>query len=202
MQIIPNGLNVSQSKLSNINSENNSKEYSRDNSSQQNKMSSNIIDLKKSSVEKLLSQLHKNKDNSYNNLSRDEPYDLKEKISNIMNKNIYSNVNNINYRDLKKSSKIIVNKNSNPIMIKGEKISEKNSKSDLIEKEKEKNIISLKEQIKEQNKEKNIEKEIENYECGIMILKEEKTKEKNNKIIPDKDLSDTENDSLLFVICK
>ena len=198
VQIIPNGLNVSQYKLSNINSANNSKEYSRDNSSQQNKKSSNIIDLKKSSVEKLLSQLHKNKDNSYNNLSRDEQHDLKEKISNIMNKNIYSNINNINYRDLKKSSKIIVNKNSNPIMIKDEKISEKNSKSDLKEKEKDKNIISLKDQIKDQNKEKN--KEIENYESGMMILKEEKSKEKSNKIIPDKDLSDDENDSLLLYV--
>ena len=47
VQIIPNGLNVSQYKLSNINSANNSKEYSRENSSQQNKKSSNIIDLKK-----------------------------------------------------------------------------------------------------------------------------------------------------------
>ena len=46
-------------------------------------MSSNIIDLKKSSVEKLLSQLHKNKDNSYNNLSRDE-HDLKEKMKIIL----------------------------------------------------------------------------------------------------------------------
>ena len=200
VQIIPNGLNVSQYKLSNINSANNSKEYSRDNSSQQNKMSSNIIDLKKSSVEKLLSQLHKNKDNSYNNLSRDE-HDLKEKISNIMNKNIYSNLNNINYRDLKKSSKIIVNKNSNPIIIKDEKISsEKNSKIDL--KEKEKNIISLKDQIKEpikdKAKQKLKEKEKENNEHGIII--KEKSKEKSDKIIPDKDLSDSENDSLLLYV--
>ena len=58
-------------------------------------MGSNIKDLKKSSVEKLLSQLHKNKDNSYNNLSRDE-HDLKEKISSLMNKNIYTNLNNLN----------------------------------------------------------------------------------------------------------
>ena len=36
-------------------------------------------------------------------------------------------------------------------MIKDEKISEKNSKSDLKEKEKDKNIISLKDQIKDQN---------------------------------------------------
>jgi hypothetical protein len=117
-----------------------------------------------------------------------------------MNKNIYSNINNINYRDLKKSSKIIVNKNSNPVMIRDEKISEKNSKSDLKEKEKEKekNIVSLKDQIKEQKKEKN--EEIENYECGMMIIKEEKSKEKSNKIIPDKDLSDTENDSLLLYV--
>ena len=47
VQIIPNGLNVSQYKLSNINSANNSKEYSWDNSSQKNKMSSNMIDNKK-----------------------------------------------------------------------------------------------------------------------------------------------------------
>jgi len=59
------------------------------------------MDIKKSNIEKLLSQLHKNKDNSYNNLSLDE-YDLKAEINNIMNKNIYSNLNNINYRDLKK----------------------------------------------------------------------------------------------------
>ena len=167
VQIIPNGLNVSQYKLSNINSANNSKEYSRENSSQQNKKSSNIIDLKKSSVEKLLSQLHKNKDNSYNNLSRDD-HDLKEKISSIMNKNIYTNLNNINinYRDLKKNSKIIVNKNSNPIILKDEKISEKNSNVDLKEKEQEKHIISLKDKIKENNKEKekNKEQNIENNE--------------------------------------
>ena len=184
VQIIPNGLNVSQYKLSNMNSANNSKEYSRENSSQQNKMGSNIKDLKKSSVEKLLSQLHKNRDNSYTNLSKDEP-DLKEKISSIMNKNIYTNLNNINYRDLKKSSKIIVNKNSNPVVVKEEKISEKNSKGDL--KEKEKNILPTKEKVKEK----------ENKE----ILKEkEKSKDKINKVIPDKDLSDSENDSLLLYV--
>ena len=198
VQIIPNGLNVSQYKLSNINSANNSKDYSRENSSQQNKMTSNIIDLKKSGVEKLLSQMHKNKDNSYNNLSRDDP-ELKEKISNIKNKNIYSNIN-INYRDLKKSNKIIVNKNYNPIIIKDEKLTEKNSKTDL--KEKEKNIVSLKDKIKEKEedkgkeKEKNIEKEEEDNE---KIKNKEKTKEKNT-IIPDKDLSDSENDSLLLYV--
>ena len=199
VQIIPNGLNVSQYKLSNINSVNNSKDYSRENSLQQNKMNSNIIDLKKSGVEKLLSQMHKNKDNSYNNLSKDDP-ELKEKISNIKNKNIYSNIN-INYRDLKKSSKIIVNKNSNPIIIKDEKLSEKNSQTDL--KEKEKNIVSLKEKTKEKEEDKekekvkNIEKEKDDNE---QIIKKEKTKEKDNKIIPDKDLSDSENDSLLLYV--
>ena len=201
VQIIPNGLNVSQYKLSNINSANNSKEYSRENSSQQNKKSSNIIDLKKSSVEKLLSQLHKNKDNSYNNLSRDD-HDLKEKISSIMNKNIYTNLNNINinYRDLKKNSKIIVNKNANPIILKDEKISEKNSNVDLKEKEQEKHIISLKDKIKENNKEKekNKEQNIENNEFSLS--KEKNNKEKNNKLIPDKDLSDSENDSLLLYV--
>ena len=186
VQIIPNGLNVSQYKLSNMNSANNSKEYSRENSSQQNKMGSNIKDLKKSSVEKLLSQLHKNKENSYNNLSRDE-HDLKEKISSIMNKNIYTNLNNLNYRDLKKNSKIIVNKNSNPIIVKDEKISEKNSKSDL--KEKNKNIILSKDKSKEK----------ENNE-HIMDKDKDKQKEKSNKIIPDKDLSDSENDSLLLYV--
>jgi hypothetical protein len=199
VQIIPNGLNVSQYKLSNMNSANNSKVYSRENSSQQNKMGSNIKDLKKSSVEKvekLLSQLHKNKDNSnsYNNLSRDE-HELKEKISSI--KNIYTNLNNINYRDLKKSSKIIVNKNSNPIIVKDEKISEKNSKSDLKDKEKdkEKNIAPTKEKIKDklkENKDNLMDKDKEKDK--------DKSKEKSNKIIPDKDLSDTENDSLLLYV--
>ena len=72
-----------------------------------------------------------------------------------MNKNIYTNLNNINinYRDLKKNIKIIVNKNSNPIILKDEKISEKNSNVDLKEKEQEKHIISLKDKIKENNKE-------------------------------------------------
>ncbi len=199
VQIIPNGLNVSQYKLSNMNSANNSKEYSRENSSQQNKMGSNIKDLKKSSVEKvekLLSQIHKNKDNSnsYNNLSRDE-HEFKEKISSMINKNIYTNLNNINYRDLKKSSKIIVNKNSNPIIVKDEKISEKNSKSDLKEKErdKDKNTIPTKEKVKEkEDKAHLIEKEKEKDK--------DKSKEKSNKIIPDKDLSDTENDSLLLYV--
>ena len=182
-----------------MNSANNSKEYSRENSSQQNKMGSNIKDLKKSSVEKvekLLSQIHKNKDNSnsYNNLSRDE-HEFKEKISSMINKNIYTNLNNINYRDLKKSSKIIVNKNSNPIIVKDEKISEKNSKSDLKEKErdKDKNTIPTKEKVKEkEDKAHLIEKEKEKDK--------DKSKEKSNKIIPDKDLSDTENDSLLLYV--
>ena len=62
------------------------------------------MDIKKTSIEKILRQLYKNKDNSYNNLSLDE-HDLKEEISNIMNKNIYSNLNNINYCDLKKVAK-------------------------------------------------------------------------------------------------
>ena len=136
--------------------------------------------------------MHKNKDNSnsYNNLSRDE-HELKEKISSI--KNIYTNLNNINYRDLKKSSKIIVNKNSNPIIVKDEKISEKNSKSDLKEKErdKDKNTIPTKDKVKErEDKAHLIEKEKE----------KDKSKEKSNKIIPDKDLSDTENDSLLLYV--
>ena len=184
VQLIPNGLNVSQYKLSNMNSANNSKEYSRENSSQQNKMGSNIKDLKKSSVEKLLSQLHKNKDNSYNNLSRDE-HDLKEKISSLMNKNIYTNLNNLNYRELKKNNKIIVNKNSNPIIVKDEKISEKNSKVDI--KEKDKNIILSKEKSKEKENNDN-------------LIEKEKEKEKSKKIIPDKDLSDSENDSLLLYV--
>ena len=184
VQLIPNGLNVSQYKLSNMNSANNSKEYSRENSSQQNKMGSNIKDLKKSSVEKLLSQLHKNKDNSYNNLSRDE-HDLKEKISSLMNKNIYTNLNNLNYRELKKNNKIIVNKNSNPIIVKDEKISEKNSNVDI--KEKDKNIILSKEKSKEKENNDN-------------LIEKEKEKEKSKKIIPDKDLSDSENDSLLLYV--
>ena len=119
-----------------------------------------------------------------------------------MNKNIYTNLNNINinYRDLKKNSKIIVNKNSNPIIIKDEKISEKNSNVDLKEKEQEKHIISLKDKIKENNKEKekNKEQNIENNE--LSLSKEKNNKEKNNKLIPDKDLSDSENDSLLLYV--
>ena len=159
VQIIPNGLNVSQYKLSNMNSANNSKEYSKENSLQQNKMGSNIKDLKKSSVEKLFSHLHKNKDNSYNNLNKEEP-DFKEKISSIMNKNIYSNINNLNYRDLKKSSKIIMNKNSNPIIVRDEKFSEKNSKSDLKEKEKDKNIMPTKDKIKEKENNENLNEKL------------------------------------------
>ena len=193
VQIIPNGLNVSQYKLSNMNSANNSKEYSKENSSQQNKMGSNIKDLKKSSVEKLLSHLHKNKDNSYNNnINKEEP-DFKEKISSIMNKNIYSNINNLNYRDLKKSSKIIMNKNSNPIIVRDEKFSEKNSKSDLKEKEKDKNIMPTKDKIKEKENNENLNEKLKEK-------KKEKSKEKTNKIIPDKDLSDSENDSLILYV--
>ena len=192
VQIIPNGLNVSQYKLSNMNSANNSKEYSKENSLQQNKMGSNIKDLKKSSVEKLFSHLHKNKDNSYNNLNKEEP-DFKEKISSIMNKNIYSNINNLNYRDLKKSSKIVMNKNSNPIIVRDEKISEKNSKSDLKEKDKDKNILPIKDKIIEKENNENIIEKVKEK-------KKEKSKEKNNKIIPDKDLSDSENDSLILYV--
>ena len=100
VQIIPNGLNNSQYKLSNINSTNNSKEYSHENSSKQNKINTtNIIDLKKSNIDKILNQLHKNKEK--NNISKEDNI-LKEKINNIMNKNIYSDINNINYRDFKK----------------------------------------------------------------------------------------------------
>ena len=192
VQIIPNGLNVSQYKLSNMNSANNSKEYSKENSLQQNKMGSNIKDLKKSSVEKLFSHLHKNKDNSYNNLNKEEP-DFKEKISSVMNKNIYSNINNLNYRDLKKSSKIVMNKNSNPIIVRDEKISEKNSKSDLKEKDKDKNILQIKDKIIEKENNENIIEKVKEK-------KKEKSKEKNNKIIPDKDLSDSENDSLILYV--
>ena len=119
-------------------------------------MGSNIKDLKKSSVEKLLSHLHKNKDNSYNNNINKEETDFKEKISSIMNKNIYSNINNLNYRDLKKSSKIIMNKNSNPIIVRDEKNTKKNSKSDLKEKEKDKNIIPTKDKIKEKENNENL----------------------------------------------
>ena len=203
VQIMPNGLNVSQYKLSNINSSNNSKEYSKENSSQQqNKISSNIIDLKKSSVDKLLSQIHKNKDNSYNNnLSRDDQHGLKDKITSIINKNIYTNLSNLNYHDFKKSNKILVNKNSsNPIIIKDEKLSEKNSKRDLIDKkekdkdkDKEKNILSIKEKFKEFNK--------KDKEKDKNITNKENVKDKNNhKIIPDKDLSDSEDDSLLSFV--
>jgi serine/threonine protein kinase len=210
VQIIPNGLNNSQYKLSNINSTNNSKEYSRENSSKQNKINANIIDLKKTNVDKILNQLHKNKDK--NNISK-EDNELKEKINKIINKNIYSDINNINYRDFKKISKINVNKNSNPIIVKEEKISENNS-----------NTNSKKELLKQYNK--NNKKESEDYmKSGKKDLlfaynlnkkdKEDKKENKENKEskenkenkdvnalinVPDKDLSDNENDSLLLYI--
>ena len=193
VQIISNGLNVSQYKLSNINSSNNSKEYSKENSSQQNKKSSSIIDFKKIGVEKLLSHLQKNKDNSnsYNNISRDDQHDLKDKISGIINKNIYTNLNNANFNnnELKKNNKIIVNKNSNPFIIKEEKLSEKNSKKDIMDKY---------EKIKDKNKEKNIISSIKD-KFKEKINKNIVNKEKE-KIIPDKDLSNSENDSLLLYV--
>ena len=193
VQMIPNGLNVSQYKLSNINSANNSNDFSRENSSQQNKKTSNIIDLKRSSVEKLFSKFHKNNENSYNNLSKEE--NIKEKIFSIMNKNIYSN---LNFRESKKSSKIIVNKNSNPIIVKEENLSNKNSKSDLKEKAKEKNIFSLKDKLKENDKDKDKEKPEDKINKPNQPNKDN-TKDKN-KLIPDKDLSDSENDSLLLYV--
>ena len=154
-----------------------------------------------------MNQLHKNKDK--NNLSK-EDNELKEKINKIINKNIYSDINNNNYRDFKK---ININKNSNPIIVKEEKISENNS-----------NTNSKKELLKQYNK--NNKKENEDYMksgkkdllFAYNIIKKEKENKKENKEnkekkenkenkdinalknIPDKDLSDNENDSLLLYI--
>ena len=211
VQIIPNGLNNSQYKLSNINSTNNSKEYSRENSSKQNKINTNIIDLKKTNVDKLLNQLHKIKDK--NSISKDDN-ELKEKINKIINKNIYSDISNINYRDFKKINKISVNKNANPIIVKEEKISENNSNTNSkkeiflqnnINNKKNGNedyiksgkkdllfVYNLNKKSKEDKKENKESKE--NKEN-----KENKDKDKN-KNKPDKDLSDNENDSLLVYI--
>lgn len=205
IQIIPNGLNGSQYKLSNINSTNISKEISRENSSKQSKMNSNIIDLKKSNVDKIFNQFNKNKDNLSNNISKEEN-ELKEKINNIINKNIYSEISsNINYRDFKKNNKIIVNKNTNPIIIKGEKILEINS-----------NTNSKKEIIKQSNKKS--EDYMKSGKKDLLFMynlnkksKEDKKENNNNennkeandanlKKMPDKDLSDDENDSLLQYI--
>ena len=211
VQIIPNGLNNSQYKLSNINSTNNSKEYSHENSSKQNKISNtNIIDLKKSTVDKILNQLHKNKDK--NNISK-EDYILKEKlINNLINKNIYSDINNINYRDFKNNNKILVNKNINPIIVKEENIledSDSHSKNEInIKKD---NLNEKKKDIKIENNIKLGKKDLlsdhilnnknkeEKNENSKKIKEKEKEKEKENELkkVPDKDLSDTENDSLL-----
>ena len=206
VQIIPNGLNNSQYKLSNINSTNNSKEYSHENSSKQNKINNtNIIDLKKSTVDKILNQLHKNKEKN-NNISKEDNI-LKEKINNIMNKNIYSDINNLNYRDFKKNNKIIVNKNINPIIVKEENILENNSSSNS------KNEI-IKQNIKN-NKDNENKNNIKSGKKDLLFVYNLNKKNKENKIendknennkninenklkkIPDKDLSDDENDSLL-----
>ena len=213
VQIIPNGLNNSQYKLSNINSTNNSKEYSHENSSKQNKINNtNIIDLKKSTVDKILNQLHKNKDK--NNISK-EDYILKEKINNLISKNIYSDISNINYRDFKINNKILVNKNINPIIVKEENIeniSNSNSKNEI----KKKNNIN-----KEKKNDPKKDNEIKSGKKDLLFAynlnnknKEEKNdqnkKNDNNnnnnnsnpniKKFPDKDLSDSENDSLLLYV--
>ena len=195
VQIIPNGLNNSQYKLSNINSTNNSKEYSHENSSKQNKIinNTNIIDLKKSAVEKILNQLHKNKDK--NSINKEDNL-LKEKLNNY--KNIYSNINNINFRDFKKNNKIIVSKNINPIIVKEEKILENNSGSN-----------SKKELIKQNNLNYNKQDNINPEQKDLLFvynlnkknieenIESKKSLNENAKKIPDKDLSDNENDSLL-----
>jgi len=202
-QIIPNGLNGSQYKLSNINSTNNSKECSRENSSKQSKINSNIIDLKKSNVEKIFNQF-KNKDNLSSNISKEEN-ELKEKISSIINKNIYSDIN-INYRDFKKNNKIIVNKNTNPIIVKGEKILEINSNTNS----KKEIIIQNMNNFKKEDYNKSGKKDllfVYNLNKKNKEDKNENNNDNNKKInedifkkMPDKDLSDNENDSLLQYI--
>ena len=206
VQIIPNGLNNSQYKLSNINSTNNSKEYSHENSSKQNKINNtNIIDLKKNAVDKILNQLHKNKDKK--NISK-EDYILKEKINNLINKNIYSDIN-INYRNFKINNKILVNKNIKPIIVKEdnifENISNSNSKKEIIKKDinlndkkndgkKDSNKSGKKDLLFDNNgNNKNKEEKNDKKE------KNDKSKEKNENLkkIPDKDLSNSEDDSLL-----
>ena len=200
VQIIPNGLNNSQYKLSNINSTNNSKEYSHENSYKQNKIinNTNIIDLKKSTVDKILNQLHKNKDK--NSISKEDNL-LKDKLNNY--KNIYSDLNNINYRDFKKNNKIIVNKNINPIIVKEEKILENNSstnsKKEIINQD---NLNYNKNNYKKDNNKSEKQDLLFVYNLNKKN-KEEKAESKislnemNAKKIPDKDLSDNENDSLL-----
>ena len=208
VQIIPNGLNNSQYKLSNINSTNNSKEYSHENSSKQNKINNtNIIDLKKSTVDKILNHIHKNKDK--NNINK-EDYLLKEKITNLINKNIYSNISNINYKDFKINNKILVNKNINPIIVKEEKIVDNNSNSNSKNEIKKKNNTN-----KEKKNDGKTDSEIKSGKKDLLFAynlnnkkKEEKTDQskKNDNInnstkkFPDKDLSDSENDSLLLYV--
>ena len=209
VQIIPNGLNNSQYKLSNINSTNNSKEYSHENSSKQNKINNtNIIDLKKSTVDKILNHIHKNKDK--NNINKEEDYLLKEKITNLINKNIYSDINNINYRDFKINNKILVNKNINPIIVKEEKIVDNNSNSNSKNEIKKKNNTN-----KEKKTDGKKDSEIKSGKKDLLFAYNLNNKKKEEKIdqnkkndninnsakkLPDKDLSDSENDSLLLYV--
>ena len=62
-----------------------------------------------------------------------------------------------------------------------------------IGKEKDKNIMPTKDKIKEKENNENLNEKLKEK-------KKEKSKEKTNKIIPDKDLSDSENDSLILYV--
>ena len=147
IQIIPNGLNCSQyNKLSNLNSTNNSKEYSRENSTKQKKLNNNIPDLKKFNIDKILNQMHKD-----NKVEKE----LKNKI--IKNKNFYSDINN--HRDAKKNNKIFVNENKNPIIIKEDKVKELPKEEKVIENKK----------VKEDKKKKISDKDLSDDENDSLL---------------------------------